>query len=160
MCSTMVPKIGLKILHHSPYNWLQLAPLWLLFLRIISYSLSSSLNTFSTLSAEAITNFTYLCGLVCCLFSFIISLPTWHGIVIRLVLVAKYWFRATFFFFKSFINYLKVPPNVGVQYSTVGSWVIGNVLETGTKHSPLPLRSCFGPSASLDLPELYKNNKN
>lgn len=50
--------------------------------------------------------------------------------------------------------YLKVPPNVGVQKSTVVSWVTGNVLETGTKHSPRLLRSCFDPSGSLDFSEV------
>lgn len=50
------------------------------------------------------------------------------------------------------VIYLKVPPNVGVQKSTGDSFVNGNVLETGTRHSPRLLRSCLGPSAgSLDF---------
>lgn len=48
--------------------------------------------------------------------------------------------------------YLRVAPYVGVlQKSTGVSQVIGNVLETGTKHSPRLLRFCFGPLQSLDL---------
>ena len=53
----------------------------------------------------------------------------------------------------SWSSYLKVPPNVGVQKSTVVSWVTGKVLETGTRHSPRLLRSCLGPSGPLHLSE-------
>lgn len=55
--------------------------------------------------------------------------------------------------FTFFFIYLNVPPNVGVQKSTVVSWVTGNVLDTGTRHSPRLLRSCFGPSLSLTFSE-------
>lgn len=49
-------------------------------------------------------------------------------------------------------DYLKVPPNVGVQKSTVVSCVTGNVLETGTKHKPRLLRSgSSGTSSSSGL---------
>lgn len=80
----------------------------------------------------------------------ILSSPTWPGfdkIVCHCVLLS---------FTYQFVNisYLNVPPNVGVQKSTVVSWVTGNVLDTGTRHSPLLLRSCFPPSPSLDLPGL------
>lgn len=123
-------------------------------------SLSSSWNTFSTLFCRG-NNKLYILMWPCVLslfFHHIITNLTWY--CDKTCPSCKVLVPCHFFFFKTFINYLKVPPNVGVQYSTVGSWVIGNVLETGTKHSPLLLRSCFGPSASLDLPELYKNNKN
>lgn len=38
--------------------------------------------------------------------------------------------------------YLNVPPNVGVQKSAVFSAATGNVLDIGTRHSPLLLKSC------------------
>ena len=63
-----------------------------------------------------------------------------------------------FFSFRS-IYHRKVPPNVGVQKSTVVSCVTGKVLETGTKHNPLLLRSCFGPSGSIFAFSLLYMNK-
>lgn len=90
----------------------------------------------------------YLCFLSA-FFSFILSFPTWLG----------FW-QDTYTYIStiSTLLYLKVPPNVGVQKSTVVPCVTGNVLETGTKHSPRLLRSCFGPwSGSLDLSEFCIN---
>lgn len=55
--------------------------------------------------------------------------------------------------------HLRVAPYVGVQKSTGVSQVIGNVLETGTKHSPRLLRFCFGPLQSLDLSKLCIYNE-
>lgn len=50
--------------------------------------------------------------------------------------------------------YLNVPPNVGVQKSAVFSAATGNVLDIGTRHSPLLLKSC---SFVLIISELCKH---